>query len=90
MNDSLVTILTLTSRLSHLYGTEHKESSDPADGNHRRFYDESRFRMQVNKGDRLRLRLPASPPRGDQPVILDILELEPIPEPIAAPSAAMD
>ena len=46
--------------------------------------------MQVNKGDRLRLRLPALPPPGDQPVILDIVELEPIPEPIAAPSDAMD
>jgi len=66
------------------------ESSDPAEGNHRRFYDEIRFRMTVKKGDRLRLRLPMSPPPGDQPVILDFVELEPIPEPIAPPSGAMD
>lgn len=29
VNDSLAATLTLTSRLSHLYGTEHRESSDP-------------------------------------------------------------
>lgn len=90
VNDRFATTLTLTSRLSHLYGTEHQESSDPAEGNHRRFYDEIRFRMSVNEGDRLRLRLPESPPPGDQPVIVDFAELEPIPEPIARPSDAMD
>lgn len=77
--------LPVTSRYSHLYGT-YPFSNNPAQGKPRNFYDELRVKdLAIVPGDRVRLRLS---PGGVPYCIVDLVDLEVAPPPLAAPAGA--
>jgi len=86
INGKTVRTLALTSRYTHLYGA-YPFSNDPSQGKPRNFYDELRVRdLAVAPGDVIRLRRTAA----DAPAcIVDLVDLEDVPPPLAAPAGAL-
>ncbi len=86
VNGRAVRTLALTSRYAHLYGS-YPFSNDPAAGKPRNFYDEVRVRdLVIAPGDVVRLQQPnANPPD----CIVDLVDLENVAPPLAAPANAL-
>jgi len=87
VNGKALRTLALSSRDMWLYGN-YPFSNDPAQGKPRNFYDEVRVRdLAVTHGDVIRLELAGA---GDVPCTIDLVDLEPVPAPLAAPAQALD
>ena len=86
VNGRPVRTLALTSRYTHLYGA-YPFSNDPRQGKARNFYDELRVKgLAIARGDVVRLEHAS----GDAvPCWLDLVDLEEVPPPLAAPANAV-
>lgn len=86
LNGQFQRTLTLSSRNAWLYGT-YPFSNRPADGKPRNFYDELRLKhLTIAAGDVIRL----SKASADEPAcIVDLVDLENVPAPLAAPANAL-
>jgi alpha-1,3-glucanase-like protein len=86
LNGTKVTSLTLTSQYSWLYG-KYPFSNNPAEGKPRNFYNELRIKdLNIAKNDVIRLQ------RADGDAsycIIDLVDLEKIPAPLAAPENSL-
>lgn len=81
-----VRTLALTSRYSHLYGA-YPFSNDPNAGKPRNFYDEVRVKgLAIARGDVVRLERPAAEATD---CIVDLVDLENVAPPLAAPAHAL-
>lgn len=86
VNGKQIRTLVLTSCYSHLYGN-YPFSNKPAEGKPRNFYDEIRVKdLAIVKGDVLRLQKTAA---GEPDCIIDLVDLENAPAPLAAPANAL-
>lgn len=86
VNGRSVRSLGLTSRYMHLYGN-YPFTNNPADGKHRNFYDELRVKdLALEAGDVVRLQKPAN---HDAEVVVDLVDLENVAAPLAAPADAL-
>jgi hypothetical protein len=86
VNGREVRRLALTSRYSWLYGT-YPFSNDPAKGKPRNFYDELRLKdLNVARNDVIRLQRVTS---DTAYCIIDLVDLENVPAPLAAPANAL-
>jgi hypothetical protein len=86
VNGRAVRELTFTSRYSHLYGA-YPFSNDPAAGKPRNFYDEVRVKdLAIGPGDVIRLQQPDASRVG---CIVDLVDLENVAPPLAAPANAV-
>lgn len=85
VNGRPVRSLALTSRYAHLYGN-YPFTNDPAAGKPRNFYDELRVKdLAILAGDVVRLQRPAA---AGPACVLDLVDLENIAPPRAAPANA--
>jgi len=85
VNGQPVLTLALTSRFAHLYGN-YPFTNDPTAGKPRNFYDELRVKgLTIAAGDIVRLQRPAS---SDPACIVDLVDLENVAPPLAAPANA--
>lgn len=86
INGKPVRTLSLTSRYAHLYG-RYPFANDPKEERHRNFYDELRVKgLTIAAGDVVRLqRSTATAPE----CIVDLVDLEKVPAPLAAPAGAL-
>jgi len=89
VNDEKRGVIVLTPRFSHLYGSQFEASKNPAEGNHRRVYDETRLRYPLKKGDRFAIRLPEPSTKSAEPVCIDFIEVERIAAEIPPPPQAL-
>ncbi len=86
VNGRLVNTVSLSSRNTWLYGN-YPFSNDPAQGKPRNFYDELRLKgIVIAPGDTVRLEKAAD---DGIPCTLDLVDLELIPAPVAAPKDAL-
>lgn len=86
VNGQVVRSLGLTSRFSHLYGA-YPFSNDPSQGKPRNFYDEIRVKdVALAPGDLVRLEKAAA---DDTECIVDLVDLEAAPVPLARPPASL-
>ncbi|MGH8021129.1 MAG: glycosyl hydrolase family 28-related protein [Opitutaceae bacterium] len=86
INGKPVRALALSSRNMWLYGS-YPFSNDPAQGKPRNFYDELRVKdVAIAAGDVIRLEKSAA---DDVPCIVDLVDLEQAPGPLAAPAGAI-
>jgi hypothetical protein len=86
INGRPVKSLSVTSRYSHLYGN-YPFTNDPADGRPRNFYDELRIKgVAIAAGDAIRLEKGGS---DALPCTIDLVDLEAVPPPLAAPSGSI-
>ena len=87
INGRVVRTLGLTSRYAHLYGA-YPFSNDPAQGKPRNFYDELRVKdLAIAPGDVVRLERPAA---DAVDCVVDLVDLEDVPAPLAAPAQSLD
>ncbi len=87
VNGRKVGVLTLTSKYSWLYG-KYPFSNQPAQGKPRNFYDELRVKgLNIAKNDVIRIQRAAG---GASYCIVDLVDLEKIPAPRAAPGNALN
>ncbi|MEI9995882.1 MAG: glycosyl hydrolase family 28-related protein [Rhizomicrobium sp.] len=85
-NDALVTRLPITSRFAWLYG-KYPFGNAPSDGAPRRFYDEVRCKdLVLAEGDVVRL---CKPDDAAPYCIVDLVDLEQVPPPLAEPPQAL-
>ena len=85
VNGQPVRTLALTSRYTHLYGN-YPFTNDPAAGKVRNFYDELRVKgLVIAAGDTVRLQRTAA---ADPACIIDLVDLENVAAPLAAPANA--
>ena len=86
INGKPIRSLAVTSRYSHLYGN-YPFTNDPADGKPRGFYDEVRVKdLGIAAGDVVRLEKTDS---DALPCIIDLVDLEAVPPPLAAPDRSI-
>ncbi len=86
VNGARIRGLDLTSRYSWLYGA-YPFSNDPAEGKPRNFYDELRVKgLKIGVGDVIRLQRGGS---GAAYCIIDLVDLEGVPEPLSAPKNSL-
>lgn len=86
LNGKLVRTLPLSSRYSWLYGN-YPFSNRPAEGKPRNFYDELRVKdLAISRGDVIRLQKTSA---DASPCIVDFVDLENVPPPLAAPANAL-
>jgi hypothetical protein len=82
INGQPVRALALTSRFAHLYGN-YPFTNDPAAGKARNFYDELRVKdLAIASGDTVRLQRSVA---ADPACIIDLVDLENVAPPLAAP-----
>jgi hypothetical protein len=82
-NGKIIARVPLTSRYSHLYGA-YPFSNRPQDGHPRNFFDEVRVQgLAIARNDRLRLQPEAT--NGNDGCIIDFVDLEHVPAPLAPP-----
>lgn len=88
MNEELQHSLAISSEFAWVYG-HFPWTNAPRDGNARRFFDESSFKIpQLEAGDRIRFAIST-----DEPVdwlAIDFIELEQIPPPLPRPAGSID
>lgn len=85
INGQPVRALALTSRFAHLYGN-YPFTNDPAAGKARNFYDELRVKdLAIASGDTVRLQRSVA---ADPACIIDLVDLENVAPPLAAPANA--
>lgn len=85
VNGQPVRTLALTSRYTHLYGN-YPFTNDPAAGKVRNFYDELRVKgLAIAAGDVVRLQRGAD---AEPACIIDLVDLEDVAPPLAAPAKA--
>ena len=78
--------LVVTSRYSRLYGN-YPFTNNPADGKPRNFFDEVRVKgLAIAAGDVVRLAKGGS---DELPCVIDLVDLEAVPPPLAAPATSM-
>lgn len=77
----------VTSQYAWVYGA-YPYSNNPSDGEAHRFYDESNYRVSIPEGATLRLQKDAEDTA--QYYILDLIELESVPDPITKPEGYID
>jgi hypothetical protein len=87
INGERRTKLPLTSRYSHLYG-EYPFNNKPSSGSHRNFWDELRLMPgPIRAGDVIRLQKDADDAAAEY--LIDLIDLEPVPAPLAKPDNAL-
>jgi len=86
INGREVQTLALSSRYSRIYGV-YPFTNNPADGKDRNFYDEFRVKgLQITRGDVIRLQKNTADGRY---CIVDLVDLEMVPAPLAPPANAL-
>jgi len=86
LNGQAVRTLALSSRYSRIYGA-YPFSNRPADGKPRNFYDEVRVKdLRIARGDVIRLQKNTA---DGHFCIIDLVDLENVPAPLAAPANAL-
>lgn len=87
INGQPPTKLKLTSRLSHLYGP-YPFSNDASLGSPRNFWDEVRVAgVDIRSGDLVRIEIAEDDTARD--VLIDLIDIEPVPAPLAQPAGAV-
>jgi hypothetical protein len=87
VNGRNIGALPLTSKYSWLYG-KYPFSNQPLQGKPRNFYDESRVKgLNIVKGDVIRIQRAAG---GAPYCVVDLVDLEEIPAPLAAPANSLN
>ncbi|MFN3402850.1 MAG: glycosyl hydrolase family 28-related protein [Cytophagaceae bacterium] len=88
-NGKLIKTVAISSRYSRLYGY-YPFSNDPKEGRPRNYYDEVRLKdFEVKEGDILKIRCEIKPGDNASYCIIDLIDLELIPEPIKVPENSL-